>query len=78
MLAAVERVQGPRGEGPCHWPGCPSVWQQVDHITPRNRGGTDDPENLQGLCAFHNAQKGDGSKRPTAVAGAGTTSRVWH
>ena len=30
---------------------------QLDHIKPRYKGGTDDPENLQVLCAFHNRLK---------------------
>ena len=77
MLAVVEMAQGPRGEGPCNWPGCREVWTQVDHITPRIAGGGDEPENLQGLCQAHNAQKGDGRAhyyrpRPPAPA-AGTT-----
>lgn len=29
----------------------------VDHITPKGAGGTDDPANLQGLCARCNAVK---------------------
>ncbi len=32
---------------------------EVDHIVPRNRGGTDDPLNLQALCYVCNAQKRD-------------------
>jgi ATP adenylyltransferase len=31
----------------------------VDHIVPRNQGGTVDPENLQALCRTCNAQKRD-------------------
>jgi hypothetical protein len=31
---------------------------QIDHIVPRSRGGTDDPDNLQVLCAQCNASKG--------------------
>ena len=82
MLEAVESLQGPRGEGPCNWPGCPSVWQQVDHVTPRNDGGGDEPENLQGLCAFHNGAKGDGrphwfEPRAPRAARAGEPSRAW-
>jgi len=30
---------------------------QVDHIRSRKRGGTDDPSNLQSLCARHHAIK---------------------
>ena len=32
---------------------------EVDHILPRNRGGTDDPANLQALCYSCNAMKRD-------------------
>lgn len=32
---------------------------EVDHIVPRNHGGTDDPENLQALCYSCNAMKRD-------------------
>ena len=32
---------------------------EVDHIIPRNHGGTDDPSNLQALCYSHNAMKRD-------------------
>lgn len=32
---------------------------EVDHIEPRSRGGTDDPENLQALCFSCNAMKRD-------------------
>jgi diadenosine tetraphosphate (Ap4A) HIT family hydrolase/5-methylcytosine-specific restriction endonuclease McrA len=32
---------------------------EVDHIVPRNQGGTDDPDNLQALCYSCNAMKRD-------------------
>jgi 5-methylcytosine-specific restriction endonuclease McrA len=32
---------------------------QVDHIVPRSRGGTDDPDNLQALCYRCNSMKRD-------------------
>src|SRR5512143_2228862 len=32
---------------------------EVDHIIPRNKGGTDDLSNLQALCYRHNAMKRD-------------------
>ena len=33
----------------------PSI--EVDHITPLDQGGTNEPENLQGLCKFHHGRK---------------------
>lgn len=79
MIAAVESTQGPRGEGRCAWPGCPEAWVQVDHVLARANGGGDEPENLQGLCAYHNAAKGDGSQTPkrAPAGGLGEPSRRW-
>jgi 5-methylcytosine-specific restriction enzyme A len=42
----------------CQWPGCNRVASHVDHIRPVLFGGTDDPSNLQALCAKHNLAKG--------------------
>ena len=43
--------------------GCNEVFKlgnmTIDHILPRSRGGTDDPSNLQLLCARCNSSKGD-------------------
>ncbi|WP_396668131.1 HNH endonuclease [Microbacterium sp. R86528] len=30
---------------------------EVDHIVPRYRGGTDEPDNLRTLCAFHHRER---------------------
>ena len=83
MLAAVELAQGPKGEGPCAWPGCPDPWAEVDHVLARSLGGGDEPENLQGLCTFHNRAKGPGfnvgrvpARRPEPDR-AGQPSRAW-
>lgn len=79
MLAVVEELQGPKGIGCCAWPGCGEPWEQVDHILARARGGGHEAENLQGLCAYHNNAKGDGTGRPRRTSGpvAGTVSRAW-
>lgn len=36
---------------PCLDMGRPTPATQVDHIRPKSTGGTDDPENLQAICA---------------------------
>ena len=41
----------------CRWPGCQSPSQEVDHITPKSRGGDDSMDNLQGLCRIHHSAK---------------------
>jgi 5-methylcytosine-specific restriction protein A len=30
---------------------------EVDHITPKAKGGTDDDDNLQAICADHHREK---------------------
>jgi site-specific DNA-methyltransferase (adenine-specific) len=48
-------------EGKCN--GCQEFFRfrnlTIDHIHPRSRGGTDDPDNLQLLCGACNSTKGD-------------------
>ena len=48
-------------EGKCN--GCEVLFpfrnMTIDHIVPRSRGGTDDPDNLQLLCAACNSTKGN-------------------
>lgn len=38
-----------------------------DHIIPRKKGGTDELKNLQILCAKHNAEKGWGREKTSAI-----------
>ena len=38
-------------------PCCPERSTEVDHITPRAEGGSDDDTNLQGLCHAHHSAK---------------------
>lgn len=48
----------------CRAEGCNQASAEVDHITPRRRGGTDDPSNLQGLCnPCHNRKTKRESRR---------------
>ena len=48
-------------EGKCN--GCAVLFpfrnMTIDHITPRSKGGTDDPDNLQLLCGACNSTKGN-------------------
>lgn len=41
----------------CQWSGCEQPASQVDHIVPLFRGGTNDTQNLQALCAHHHSIK---------------------
>ncbi len=42
-----------RDEGWCQVPGCSRHAAHAHHIQPRSHGGSDDPDNQIGLCAFH-------------------------
>jgi hypothetical protein len=77
MIAVVEARQGPRYEGGCLWPGCSAAWEQVDHIESRadHPELVDEPDNWQGLCAYHNSAKGRGGM-PARARGGGQ-SRAW-
>jgi 5-methylcytosine-specific restriction endonuclease McrA len=58
----------------CTVPGCTKPSTQADHIIARRKGGTDDPENLRGMCHPHHARKtamedgGFGNKPGLAVS----------
>ena len=41
----------------CSVVGCPLKATDVDHRIPRNRGGSDDDQNLVPLCHAHHSQK---------------------
>jgi 5-methylcytosine-specific restriction protein A len=45
-----------RDGGICRVCGEPESWR-VDHIRPRDQGGSDDPSNLQCLCTLCDAKK---------------------
>jgi 5-methylcytosine-specific restriction protein A len=36
---------------------CGQPANQVDHVVPKHKGGTDDESNLVSLCTFHHAKK---------------------
>lgn len=37
---------------------CGAPSKEVDHVTPKVLGGTDDYDNLRAVCRFHNRSKG--------------------
>lgn len=47
-------------------------WDELDHIVPLFKGGTDDRDNLVGLCAVHHAAKTalDLRRRPAGACDA--------
>ncbi len=46
----------------CVWCGSPAT--QVDHLTPKAHGGTDDPANLGASCGSCNSARGGMTRRP--------------
>jgi 5-methylcytosine-specific restriction endonuclease McrA len=62
ITARVRREVWARDDGRCQWPleaggVCGSTWQvEIDHVTPRGRGGPPSPGNLRLLCHAHNAE----------------------
>ena len=54
----AKRARIPKRDPFCRDPsGCTAASTQVDHITPRSAGGTDDDDNLRGLCHRHHSAK---------------------
>lgn len=41
----------------CRDLGLVKLWDVLDHIVPLEEGGTNDPDNLQGLCHDHHNAK---------------------
>jgi len=41
----------------CTAPGCYKLSTDADHIIARAKGGTDDDENLRGMCHGHHSRK---------------------
>lgn len=48
-----------RAGGTCEMAGCTAPAEHLDHIYPWAHGGSNEPENLQWLCARHNLEKAD-------------------
>jgi len=55
--AALRRVVLARCHWTCEAEGCSQEATEVDHIVAKRGGGTDDPENLQGLCKSCHSRK---------------------
>lgn len=49
--------------GMCAVVGCDQLASELDHITGKARGGTDQCSNLQGLCADHHREKTQAESR---------------
>lgn len=56
---------------PCLKQGRTTAFAQVDHVIPKAQGGTDDPENLQCICADCHAFKTQGESRGKNIAPVG-------
>jgi 5-methylcytosine-specific restriction endonuclease McrA len=45
--------------GRCWVPGCGKTYEEIDHVIPLSKGGTNWPVNLRPICKKHNCQKHD-------------------
>lgn len=52
----------------CRVADCTQASEEVDHILPLSRGGTNRRENLQGLCKSHHSKKTQREMRKEIVA----------
>lgn len=53
---------------PCLRAGRVSIARQVDHVTPKSEGGTDDDDNLQAICKpCHQVKTAEEAKRGRGV-----------
>jgi 5-methylcytosine-specific restriction protein A len=43
----------------CQIPGCRAAADEVDHVIPRHKGGTDELTNLRAICARHHRIKSE-------------------
>jgi hypothetical protein len=56
---SAQREQAKKeSDGKCVVAGCDKPAEHVDHAIARSKNGDTTPENLQGMCAHHNCQKG--------------------
>ena len=51
----------------CELEGKLNAWDELDHIVPLYKGGTDDRSNLQGLCRTHHKAKTATDMRPNGI-----------
>lgn len=73
------RAQVLREQPFCAVAGCNRASTQVDHVLALARGGDPyDRSNLQGMCATHNAMKGDRAGVPDTATGWCTHPKCTH
>jgi len=74
-LSKRRRAVIERQKGLCAVPGCSRRIQHLHHLEPRSRGGSDDLDNLIGLCAYHHLSGVHGGR--LRVRGKGGRSVAW-